>query len=120
MQRKFIAALAAAAGDAVFQFDQVHGQGSAVAHRMVEANGINLHIAEQGEGPLVVLCHGFPESWYSWRHQLTALWQPDSTPSVPICAVSVGPTDRRRSTSTPCCISWVTWWDCLTLVPDKP
>ena len=44
-----------------------------VAHRFVEANGIRLHIAEQGEGPLVLLCHGFPESWYSWRHQLAAL-----------------------------------------------
>ena len=44
-----------------------------VAHRVIEANGIHLHIAEQGEGPLVVLCHGFPESWYSWRHQLAAL-----------------------------------------------
>lgn len=32
-----------------------------------------MHIAEQGEGPLVILCHGFPESWYSWRHQLPAL-----------------------------------------------
>jgi pimeloyl-ACP methyl ester carboxylesterase len=32
-----------------------------------------MHLAEQGEGPLVVLCHGFPESWYSWRHQLPAL-----------------------------------------------
>ena len=32
-----------------------------------------MHIAEAGEGPLVVLCHGFPESWYSWRHQLAAL-----------------------------------------------
>ncbi|HTE86235.1 MAG TPA: alpha/beta hydrolase [Dehalococcoidia bacterium] len=32
-----------------------------------------MHIAEQGEGPLVLLCHGFPESWYSWRHQLRAL-----------------------------------------------
>jgi pimeloyl-ACP methyl ester carboxylesterase len=32
-----------------------------------------MHIAEQGSGPLVVLCHGFPESWYSWRHQLPAL-----------------------------------------------
>src|ERR1700757_5029529 len=72
-RRKFMAALGAAAGDAVFQLDEVHGQASAVAHRMVEANGLNLHIAEQGEGPLVVLCHGFPESWYSWRHQLTAL-----------------------------------------------
>ncbi|HEY6355724.1 MAG TPA: alpha/beta hydrolase, partial [Burkholderiaceae bacterium] len=32
-----------------------------------------MHVAEQGEGPLVVLCHGFPESWYSWRHQLQVL-----------------------------------------------
>ncbi|MCG2637924.1 MULTISPECIES: alpha/beta fold hydrolase [Bradyrhizobium] len=44
-----------------------------VKHRMIEANGIRLHIAEQGEGPLVILCHGFPECWYSWRHQLGAL-----------------------------------------------
>jgi len=44
-----------------------------VTHRMIETNGIRLHIAEQGEGPLVILCHGFPECWYSWRHQLGAL-----------------------------------------------
>src|SRR5215470_2686238 len=42
-------------------------------HRLIETNGIKMHIADQGEGPLVVLCHGFPESWYSWRHQLPAL-----------------------------------------------
>jgi pimeloyl-ACP methyl ester carboxylesterase len=41
--------------------------------RIIESNGIRLNIAEQGNGPPVVLCHGFPESWYSWRHQLTAL-----------------------------------------------
>ncbi len=44
-------------------------------HRTIEANGIRIHIAEQGSGPLVLLCHGFPESWYSWRHQLRALAQ---------------------------------------------
>jgi pimeloyl-ACP methyl ester carboxylesterase len=44
-----------------------------VTHRTVESNGIRMHVAEQGTGPLVVLCHGFPESWYSWRHQLAAL-----------------------------------------------
>jgi pimeloyl-ACP methyl ester carboxylesterase len=44
-----------------------------VAHRTVETNGISMHLAEAGAGPLVVLCHGFPESWYSWRHQLPAL-----------------------------------------------
>jgi pimeloyl-ACP methyl ester carboxylesterase len=42
-------------------------------HHVVEANGIRIHVAEQGEGPVVLLCHGFPESWYSWRHQLSAL-----------------------------------------------
>ena len=44
-----------------------------ITHRIVETNGIRMHIAEQGTGPLVLLCHGFPECWYSWRHQLSAL-----------------------------------------------
>jgi pimeloyl-ACP methyl ester carboxylesterase len=44
-----------------------------VRHRYVDARGLRMHIAEAGEGPLVVLLHGFPECWYSWRHQLTAL-----------------------------------------------
>src|SRR5262249_1706771 len=44
-----------------------------VTHRMIETNGIRLHVAEQGNGPLIILCHGFPECWYSWRHQLRAL-----------------------------------------------
>jgi pimeloyl-ACP methyl ester carboxylesterase len=46
---------------------------SETAHRTVETNGIRMHVAEQGQGPPVLLCHGFPESWYSWRHQLRAL-----------------------------------------------
>ena len=41
--------------------------------RIIESNGIRLNITEQGNGPPVILCHGFPESWYSWRHQLAAL-----------------------------------------------
>jgi pimeloyl-ACP methyl ester carboxylesterase len=44
-----------------------------ITHRVIETNGIRMRIAEQGEGPLVLLCHGFPESWYSWRHQIAAL-----------------------------------------------
>lgn len=44
-----------------------------IEHRIVECNGIRLHLAEQGKGPLVLMCHGFPESWYSWRHQMQAL-----------------------------------------------
>ena len=56
-----------------------------VTHRMIETNGIRLHVAEQGEGPLVILCHGFPECWYSWRHQLPALakgWIPRGGPRL--------------------------------------
>ena len=41
--------------------------------RLLESNGIQLRVLEEGEGPLVVLCHGFPELAYSWRHQLTPL-----------------------------------------------
>jgi pimeloyl-ACP methyl ester carboxylesterase len=41
-----------------------------LVHRFIETNGIRMHVVEQGRGPTVLLCHGFPESWYSWRHQL--------------------------------------------------
>ncbi|WP_410666630.1 alpha/beta fold hydrolase [Amycolatopsis sp. cmx-4-68] len=43
------------------------------AHRDVSANGIRLHVAELGEGPVVVLLHGFAEFWWTWHHQLRAL-----------------------------------------------
>ncbi|WP_421111264.1 alpha/beta fold hydrolase [Streptomyces sp. NEAU-S77] len=36
-----------------------------LTHRFVDVNGVRLHIAEQGHGPLVLLLHGWPESWYS-------------------------------------------------------
>jgi pimeloyl-ACP methyl ester carboxylesterase len=42
-------------------------------HRQLAVNGIELHVAETGAGPPVVLLHGFPELWYSWRHQLPVL-----------------------------------------------
>ena len=46
-----------------------------VRHRQVATNGITMHVAEAGpeDGPVVLLCHGFPESWWSWRHQLGPL-----------------------------------------------
>ncbi|WP_406455019.1 alpha/beta hydrolase [Streptomyces sp. NBC_00876] len=45
----------------------------AVTHRMVPSPAGRIHLVEQGAGPLVLLVHGFPESWYSWRHQLPVL-----------------------------------------------
>lgn len=42
-------------------------------HRFVAANGARFHVAEQGDGPLVLLLHGFPQFWWMWRHQLPVL-----------------------------------------------
>ncbi|MEU6719106.1 alpha/beta hydrolase [Nonomuraea sp. NPDC046802] len=44
-----------------------------VTHRLVSTPAGRTHLVEQGAGPLVLLVHGFPEFWYSWRHQLPAL-----------------------------------------------
>lgn len=45
----------------------------APTEKFVEANGLRFHCVAAGEGPLVLLLHGFPEFWYSWRHQIPAL-----------------------------------------------
>src|ERR1700689_1566797 len=49
----------------------------------VTTNGIRMHLTEQGEGPLVLLCHGWPELGYSWRHQLPALAEAGYRPLAP-------------------------------------
>jgi pimeloyl-ACP methyl ester carboxylesterase len=53
--------------------------------RFIETNGINLRAAVAGEGPLVVMVHGFPESWYSWRHQIGPL----AAAGFTACAIDV-------------------------------
>ncbi|XP_027329608.1 uncharacterized protein LOC113846014 [Abrus precatorius] len=44
-----------------------------VEHRTVNVNGVNMHIAEKGHGPFILFIHGFPDLWYTWRHQIVAL-----------------------------------------------
>jgi pimeloyl-ACP methyl ester carboxylesterase len=44
-----------------------------IQHKHVDVGGLNLHVAEIGSGPAVLLLHGFPEIWYSWRYQMIAL-----------------------------------------------
>ncbi len=51
--------------------------------QFVETNGITLRVAVAGEGPLVVLVHGWPESWYSWRHQIGAIAATGYTVAAP-------------------------------------
>ncbi|XP_075516568.1 epoxide hydrolase 2-like [Primulina tabacum] len=41
-----------------------------IEHKMVTVNALNMHVAELGEGPLVLFLHGFPQLWYTWRHQI--------------------------------------------------
>jgi pimeloyl-ACP methyl ester carboxylesterase len=53
--------------------------------RMIDANGIKIRAAIEGEGPLVVMVHGFPESWYSWRHQMAPL----AAAGFAACAIDV-------------------------------
>jgi epoxide hydrolase A/B len=57
----------------VFSATDIRNASMAITHRFVDTNGIRMHIAEAGSGPLVLFCHGWPESWYSWRHQLEAV-----------------------------------------------
>ena len=49
------------------------GRATAQEHRLIRSRDVQLHVAVQGDGPLVLLVHGFPEGWRSWPHQLPAL-----------------------------------------------
>ncbi|HCK84245.1 MAG TPA: alpha/beta hydrolase [Hyphomonadaceae bacterium] len=53
--------------------------------RIIESNGMRVRAAVQGEGPLVLMVHGFPESWYSWRHQMAPL----AAAGFTACAIDV-------------------------------
>ena len=52
--------------------DPIYAEGP-WSHRTVSANGTRFHVAERGDGPLVLLLHGFPEFWWAWRRQLISL-----------------------------------------------
>lgn len=54
-----------------------------ITFQHIEANGITHRVATKGEGPLVLLVHGFPESWYSWRHQIEALTEAGFSVAAP-------------------------------------
>jgi pimeloyl-ACP methyl ester carboxylesterase len=83
-------------------------------HRILETNGIRMHIAEQGTGPTVVLCHGFPECWYSRRHQLSALATAGFHAVAPDTR-GYGQTDALPEIERYTCYTWsATWSACST------
>src|SRR5260221_512614 len=64
--------------------------------RTVDAGELSLRCAIEGSGPLVVMVHGFPESWFSWRHQMTPIAEAGFT----ACAIDVrgyGGSDKPRA-----------------------
>lgn len=68
-----VSALSWALSPVVGFADELPRPSSEAISKIVPTNGIRMHYVEQGTGPLVLLCHGFPESWYSWRHQIAVL-----------------------------------------------
>lgn len=75
-------------------------------HRDIISNGIRMHYVTQGSGPLIVLLHGFPEFWYSWRHQIPFLAEHGYTAVAPDLR-GYNDTDKPR-----------TGYDVATLVRD--
>ncbi len=53
-----------------------------VEHGYAENNGVNIHYASLGTGPLVVMIHGFPDFWYTWRHQMAILSEQFQTVAI--------------------------------------
>ena len=77
MQRTLLAAaiggvvlMGPAAASADIPVDELYDR---VEHRYAENDGVRIHYATVGEGPLVLFIHGLPDQWYAWRHQMAAL-----------------------------------------------
>ena len=77
--------------------------------RRIEVGEISLRVAIEGQGPLVIMVHGFPESWYSWRHQIG----PIAAADYAVAAIDVrgygGSDSRMMSRLMPCNTSWAIW-----------
>lgn len=53
--------------------EEIKNKMEGIVHKTISVNGLDMHIAEKGEGPIVLFVHGFPELWYSWRYQIVYL-----------------------------------------------
>ena len=71
-------------------------------HRYVDVGDVRLHCVEAGDGPLVILLHGFPEFWYSWRHQIPGLAEAGFRVVAPdMRGYNLSPKPRGRLSYTP-------------------
>jgi pimeloyl-ACP methyl ester carboxylesterase len=74
-----------------------------VTLKTVKANNIHMRYAEIGSGPLVLFAHGWPESWYSWRHQFAPLVAAGYRVVALDQRATAAATSQRTSPRTPCC-----------------
>lgn len=56
-----------------FRVPTAFAKGYQMKHSHIQANGITIHVVEQGDGPAVIFCHGFPDTWRGWRRQMEAV-----------------------------------------------
>ena len=75
----------------------------------LQVGNIRMRVASQGSGPLVLLCHGFPESWRSWRAQMAALAAAGYRAVAPDMRGYGGTDAPADATRTRCCITSATW-----------
>jgi hypothetical protein len=78
-------------------------------YRLLQVNGLRMGITEQGERPLILFCHGFPETAYSWRHQIAELTDEGYHSVAPDYAVSAERMRQPGQTNPPSDISSGTW-----------
>ncbi|KAG6498081.1 hypothetical protein ZIOFF_045990 [Zingiber officinale] len=93
--------------------------GEGITHRTVFMNDINMHVSEKGDEPVVLLLHGFPELWYTWRHQmhrLAALRYRTVAPDLRGFGDTEAPADHRDY-SLVCCSICVASLICCSGLP---
>jgi len=112
-RRTFLAAGAAVGGGLLLgQMAEASSGGGADGPLLkeydIDTNGITLHVTEQGEGPAVLFCHGFPDTYYTWRRQMKPSRQPDIEQLLQICAAMDTAQLRQTQPCTRHCIRPVT------------
>jgi len=86
-----------------------------IRHRVIPANGSDMHVAECGDGPLVLLCHGWPDCGIPWRHQMRALAAAGLSPARPRPNMrgfgrTTAPPDVAAYRFSTMSATWSRWW----------
>jgi pimeloyl-ACP methyl ester carboxylesterase len=84
---------------------------SKVKHGFADSNGVKIHYATMGSGPLVVMIHGFPDYWYSWRAQMEGLADKFQVVAMDQRGYNLSDKPEGRRTTTCAC-----WWAMIAVI----